>query len=106
MNNLSSTNINRETLAKVAAEAIARINPNAENGKRWINAIAKSVVEIENNPFISFDFDSHSLLILSDKSGEIYTANGTCQCKAFAQGKPCYHRAAARLVVRYLETAQ
>lgn len=101
-----ATEINREQLAEVAAESIAKINPNEQDGKRWINAIAKAVIEIENNPFMSFDADSHSLLMLSDTSGEIYTANGTCQCKAFLQGFPCRHRAACRLIMRLLETAR
>jgi hypothetical protein len=98
-----ATEVSKDLLAEIAAESIAKISPEQQNGKRWINAIAKAVVEIENNPYMTFDLDSHSLLILSEKSGEIYTANGTCQCKAFEQGKPCYHRAAARLIQRYIE---
>ena len=98
-----ATQINKETLAQVAAEAISKINPNQPNGKRWINAIAKAVVEIENNPYMTYDHDSHSLLILSETSGQIYTANGTCQCRAFEQGYPCRHRAMARLIQRYIE---
>ena len=101
-----ATEINREILSKVAAEAISKINPNQQNGKRWISAIAKAVAEIESNPFMTYDHDSHSLLILSETSGQIYTANGTCQCKAFEQGYPCRHRAAARLIQRYIETMQ
>ncbi len=45
-----------------------------------------------------------SLLIWSQKSNKIYTANGVCQCRAFEQGSPCFHRAAARLVRLYMET--
>ncbi len=45
-----------------------------------------------------------SLLIWSQKSNNIYTANGVCQCHAFEQGSPCFHRAAARLVRLYMET--
>lgn len=98
-----ATEINRELLAEVAAESIAKIKPEAKDAKRWINAIAKATVEIVNNPFMTFEAETHSLLILSDKSGQIYTANGTCQCAAFNQGYPCYHRAAARLITRYVE---
>ena len=98
-----ATEINRETLAIIAAESIAKINPEKQDGKRWINAIAKAVAEIESNPFMSYSHDSHSLLMLSETSGEIYTANGTCQCKAFKQGYPCRHRAAARLIQLYVE---
>ena len=31
-------------------------------------------------------------------SGECYTSNGVCQCRAFEFKLPCWHRAAARLV--------
>jgi hypothetical protein len=102
-----ATELDRERLAQVAAEAIAKLqNSNAADSKRWINAIARAVAEIENNPFMTYDLDSHSLLILSTESGQIYTANGTCECKAFEFGKPCHHRAAARLIQRYLEVTQ
>jgi hypothetical protein len=48
--------------------------------------------------------DGDALLILSG-SNEIYRANGTCQCKAFSHGHPCWNRAAARLVKRYMEAS-
>ncbi len=47
-------------------------------------------------------YDGHALVILSE-SNEVYSANGTCQCRAYEFGKPCWHRAAARLVARYNE---
>jgi hypothetical protein len=74
----------------------------AQGSKRWQTAIAKAKQEIEENPFMHYD--GHALLILSD-SNEIYSANGTCQCKAFTHGQPCWHRAAARIVERYNERA-
>ncbi|MGH9944475.1 MAG: hypothetical protein ACRD9R_19170 [Pyrinomonadaceae bacterium] len=49
-------------------------------------------------------YTGQSLLMLSE-SGEIYEANGVCQCRAFAGGQPCFHRAAYKLVKRYHETA-
>lgn len=98
-----ATEINKELLGEIAAQSIAKINPQQENGTRWINAIAKAVVEIENNPFMTYNHDSHSLLMLSEKSGNIYTANGTCQCAAHRKGQPCYHPAAARLIQIYVE---
>ena len=98
-----ATEINKELLGEIAAESIGKINTRQENGKRWINAIAKAVVEIENNPFMTYSHDSHSLLMLSERSGQIYTANGTCQCAAFRKNQPCYHRAASRLIQIYVE---
>ena len=95
-----TTQVNRDVLAQVAAESLAKV-ATTKNAKSWTNAIAKAVVEIENNPYMTWQADSESLLILSEKSGRIYQANGVCQCLAFAQGMPCYHRAAARLIQRY-----
>jgi hypothetical protein len=67
---------------------------------RWQTAIAKAKEQFETNPYMHFD--GHSLLILSP-SCEIYEANSTCTCKAFLNGNPCWHRAAARLFVLYLK---
>ncbi len=98
-----ATEIDKEVLGQIAAESIAKINPNQTNGKRWISAIAKATAEIETNPFMTYEIESHSLLMMSDTSNEVYTANGSCQCKSFANGFPCKHRAAARLVAIYIE---
>lgn len=97
-----NTSIDREKLAEIAADAIAKLNPNDATDKRWVKAITKALCEIERNPYLTWQADSRSLLILSD-SGRIYTANGTCECKAFEAGQPCYHRALARLMLRYIE---
>lgn len=90
--------IDQNKLQQVAQEAFDKVS----GSRRWETAIAKAKVELESNPYMYFD--GQSLLILSS-SGEIYTANGTCQCKAYMSGQPCWHRAAARLVKRYNETS-
>ena len=74
----------------------------AKDARRWQHAIARAAVEIEVNPYMTMKDDA--LLILSP-SNEIYEANGRCQCKAYMNGFPCWHRAAARLVKRYNETS-
>jgi hypothetical protein len=74
----------------------------ASSSRRWQIAIARAKRQIEENPYMHFD--GRALLILSP-SGEIYSANGTCQCKAYRNHQPCWHRAAARLVERYIETS-
>lgn len=77
------------------------------NNYRWQNAVKKAVKEIEENgAFMTWDSEADHLLIWSQGSNEIYTANGVCQCKAYNQGFPCYHRAASRLVKNYLETPE
>ncbi len=90
-------NLNQETMQEVIQEAFEKTS-----SLRWQMAIAKARREIEDNPFMHYD--GSALLVLSP-SGEIYSANGACQCKAYRQGQPCWHRAAARLVERYNETS-
>lgn len=88
--------LDQDRMQQVAQEAFNKISGN----RRWELAIAKAKAQLEANPYMHFD--GESLLILSP-SGEIYSANGSCQCKAFANNQPCWHRAAARLIQRYNE---
>jgi hypothetical protein len=68
---------------------------------RWLAAIARAARELEGNPYMEA-LDDHTLLIGSP-SGNTYIGNGTCQCEAYRRGIPCWHRAAARLYMRYIE---
>ena len=70
---------------------------------RWERAIDRAVAEIQTNPFLDFDTETNQLLILSSSSNNIYSANGICQCLAFLNGTPCWHRAAARIWRLYTE---
>ena len=91
-------NIDPSRMEQVIQEAFDKV----PTSRRWQIAIVKAKQQIEENPYLHFD--GRTLLILSP-SGEIYSANGLCQCKAYANGQPCWHRAAARLVERYLQTS-
>jgi hypothetical protein len=99
---------NKDRFGKVIADALVKTEltvTDAQTKKRWINAIAKAVAEIEENGnFMSWMPEDKALLIWSQRTDGIYSANGVCQCRAFVQGVACYHRAAARLVRIYLET--
>lgn len=88
--------VDQSRMQQVIQEAFNKVS----GSRRWQTAIVKAKQQIEENPYLHFD--GSALLILSP-SGEIYSANGTCQCKAFRSGQPCWHRAAARLVKRYNE---
>ena len=98
---------NKDKFGKIVADSLAKIEltvTDAGMKKRWINAIAKATAEIEaNGVFMTYQEEDHSLIIWRQKSNNIYTANGVCQCRAFEQGSPCFHRAAARLVRLYME---
>lgn len=85
-------NLNPTTLAAVVEQA----THDAANHPRWLQAIARAIVELESNPWIARG-ELHGLVIGSP-SGNVYSANGTCQCPAHTYGNACWHRAAARLV--------
>ncbi len=89
-------NLNENKLAAVVGTALAAVKGN----KRWTNAILRAEELLTSgNPYLHFT--GSSLLMLSE-SGEIYEANGVCQCKAYKGGQPCRHRAAYKLMKRYV----
>jgi hypothetical protein len=92
---------------KVIADALSKVEltaTDAQTKKRWINAIAKSVAQIElHGEFMTWMPETKSLLIWSQDSNDIHAANGVCDCEAYKRGFPCWHRAAARLVRLYME---
>jgi len=85
----------------ILSQVVDQAMQDAADHPRWIAAITKATVEILSNPLIARQ-DGH-LLVASKSTTAIYAANGKCQCEAFAYGKPCWHRAAARLVRRHDE---
>lgn len=89
--------LNEDKLDAVVETALVK----ASGSRAWTKAILRATEELQANPYISFK--DGSTLILSP-SGEIYTANGTCGCKAFANSRPCWHRAANRLLARYYQS--
>jgi hypothetical protein len=95
-------NATSEQLLEASTDAFDRVAESNEpewKKKRWTRAIARAWQELQSNVFL--EWVDGSLLILSS-SNEIYEANGTCQCRAFELGYPCWHRAAARIVQRAL----
>jgi hypothetical protein len=82
-------------------EVIAEAQGKAAQHPRWLTAIVRAARELEGNPYMEA-LDDHTLLIGSP-SGQTYVGNGTCQCEAYRRGIPCWHRAAARLYMRYIE---
>ncbi len=86
--------INADILATVIATAKAK----AAKEPRWITAIERAGTELLNNPYIEVQADH---LLIGSPSGNVYSVNGSCQCRAFEVNKPCWHRASKQLLVRY-----
>ena len=94
--------VNQDLLSQVVESALQQVQGN----KRWTNAILRGAELIESNRCLPVD--NGSLLILSE-SGHNYIVNGSCRteeglCPAFAQHRPCKHRAAYRLLQLYEES--
>ena len=94
--------INESLFQKVVERALERVQGN----KQWTNAVRHGAELIQSNRCLQMA-DDGTLLILSD-SGHNYAVNGVCRteqglCPAFANHKPCKHRAAYRLLQLYNE---
>ncbi len=90
--------VNRQTVA--AALAAARTE--AAEHRAWINAINRAVLNLEACPWA---FDGEVLRIASASTqGTRYTVGvDGCECKAAQEGRPCWHRAAWRLLRKAAE---
>jgi hypothetical protein len=73
------------------------------DGSRWLTAVNVAADWLLQQDAVTFDAETHELTVNSP-SGKTYRANGICQCGAFTHSNACWHRAAARLVRRALET--
>lgn len=84
----------------VLNKVIAQAKRASAASPRWLNAIERAEAELTTNPYMQQDGDH---LIVASPSGNVYSANGVCQCVAYQHGQACWHRAAGRLVQRYTE---
>jgi len=76
----------------------------ATQDQRWLNAIEQAYDFLLNPHVDTISIaDDGTALIPSATSDTTYAANGVCQCSAYQHKAPCWHRAAARLITRYIE---
>ena len=71
---------------------------------RWTNALNRAALDLEA---CRWAFDGETLVIASATTqGTRYTVSPDgCGCKAHQDGRPCWHRAARRLLVKAAELA-
>ncbi len=93
---------NQQNFAKAIAQAVAAVaqNPQGRKLENWVKQIARATFEIENNPFMHYDDERQTMIVVSS---EVYEANGVCQCRAAQNGLTCWHRIAKRIWQLYLE---
>lgn len=102
--------LNPDRLEQVAAEAHGK----AEASRRWQAAITRAWQILRDTAYWHMAEDG-ALLLLSPDSSELYEVGpDACHridgerrvmCAAFAQGHPCKHRAARRILQRYAEAS-
>ncbi len=91
--------VNRMAVARALAQARAE----CVGQVAWMNAINRAALNLES---CWWQFDGDTLVVASASSEGRYTVTEKgCECKAFAGGKPCWHRAARRLLVKAAELA-
>ena len=83
----------------ILSAVITEAKNKATGNRRWFAAIDRAVAGLTGEWIVTEL--AHSVAITTD--GGTYFANGSCQCKAFALGTPCKHRAAARIIEMYNE---
>ena len=90
--------INRQTVA--AALAAARTE--AAEHRAWIAAINRAALNLEACPW-AFDGDSLRIASATTKGTRYTVSPEGCECKAAQDGRPCWHRAAWRLLRKAAE---
>ena len=85
------------------ALALREARVQAAEHQAWLNAINKASLYLSTG---DWQVDGEILSIGSATTGARYHVTAhTCACKAFAGGRPCWHRAAARLLEKSAEVA-
>ncbi len=86
------------------AQAVDQARVECAGQVAWLNAINRAAVNLER---CFWQFDGETLLVASATSDRRYTVTAQgCACKAYLDGRPCWHRAARRLLVKAGELAQ
>lgn len=92
--NLINTNIFQAVVTTAKAKAAQH--------PAWLRAIDKAAAELLH-PFTYWAFADGVLTMQSPTSGKLYRIDDAHTCEAAAVGRPCKHRAARQLMVRYHE---
>jgi len=90
--------VNRQTVALALRDARAK----CAASHRWLNAVNRAALNLES---CRWSFDGDTLRVESaTNSGDFYTVTvEVCPCNAGKAGKPCWHRAAVRLLCKAAE---
>jgi len=90
--------VNRQTVALALRDARTK----CAASRRWLNAVNRAALNLEA---VRWQFDGDTLRVESaTNSGDFYTVTvEVCPCNAGKAGKPCWHKAAWRLLCKAAE---
>lgn len=91
-----------DLIASVADAALEKTVGNT----RWTRAIARAWEYLDITSTVEFDRTTGDILVPSHDGRRLYRAGRTCECDAYRYGQPCWHRAAARLMLRAVQAAE
>ena len=101
--------IHRIELFDPLCDAVDEARAKSSGNTAWLNAIETAwawLLEEESYEVVDARTPHAAVRIPSrSRPGLIYTANGTCQCRAYEVHSPCWHRAASRLVRNAMEAS-
>ncbi len=101
---MANGTIAQQVSRQTVAAAIRQAKVEAAEHQQWITAINKASINLE---VCSWCFDGEVLRISSATGHSRYTVTPEgCECPAGTHGKPCWHRAAWRLLVKASEVVQ
>lgn len=101
---MANSSIAQSISRVTVAAALQAARTEAAEHQAWINAINRAALNLEA---CGWAFDGDVLQIASATTPAVrYTVDHTgCQCKAGQAGRPCWHRAAWRLLRKAAEMA-
>jgi hypothetical protein len=96
--------ISRAEIFDALCDAYDRAKALAVGDARWSSALNTAWAWLLEQDEISYDLAHWAIRVQSaTHPSRIYVSNGACGCEAFQHERPCWHRAAARLVRRAVE---
>lgn len=101
---MANASIAQLVTRQTVAQALQAARIEAAEHAAWITAINRAALNLEA---CRWQFDGEVLIIQSATAGATrYTVDAQgCGCKAHQAGRPCWHRAARRLLIKAAELA-
>ena len=99
---MSNASIAAAISRQTVAAALAAARTEAAEHRLWITAINRAALNLAACPW-AFDGDTLRIASATTKGTRYTVSPEGCECKAAQDGRPCWHRAAWRLLRKAAE---